>query len=597
MKKTTLFFVLISFCLCLFSQKVVTDSDIYLPGECVSFRVLSDNKTPIKNWEVTCFDSNEKIIFSKYILFPDNSLSFSLDLPWDIQQGEYRLTFKNSATEQTISAHIFVLFPKNNKIQLQCDIDSLISLKSNLLKFSLLLKSDVNENIKVSYKIIRDNKVIKKAKSKIIINKPAQFTIAGVEFLKGDLLSFSYSFQKKKYYDIIPIKFIDSKSDVTFAVEGETLIENETNKVGFLSVGSDLKPVKRNFKLMNSNNEQLVTFENVAAANFEFIPLPNTTYFLVDQYGNKYDLLNNYLSFFNKMHEQNDSHIKLNFSKNEKSIIIDKVQKDSSNINCSVNLVRHNRVLPFINWNRISLNFVFNNKVLELLNKYDNMDLGDLQVILCKYYKESKKFLSYSDYDIYNLLNAEYFYNLNYNNGASEIPKVKSKEAYLVALEQGTSVINVISMIKSYTLMGDKIIFPGGLNSINSQEGALIVIDGIKMGSSSSALSRVNPNDITKIFISTNISDIQKYSSFNSVGLIDITTKKGGLTKEEKLLDGFVNSDKKLNTLLWLPNFDMTKTAKVAIGEQNQKGQFVIRVTGIDSNSNIYYATRKIKID
>jgi len=592
MKKTTLFFVLISYCLCLFSQKVVTDRDIYLPGENVSFRILTDNKTPIKDWKVSCFDNEEKIILFKEILFRDNSLSFSFELPWEIQQGEYRLTFENSETEQTTSAHIFVLFPKDNKIQLQCEIDSLISLKSSSLKFSLLLKSDVNENVKVTYKIIRDNKVITKAKSKIVINKPEQLTIAGIEFIEGDLLSFSYSFQKKKYSNVIPIKFIDSKSNVTFAVEGETLIENKINKVGFLSVGCDLKPLKRNFKLMNSNNQQLMTFENVAAANFEFTPLPNTSYFLVDQYGNKYDFkLRKYRAF-----KSDEIDISISYDNANKIV---NINGDFGKIkdNSILDIVDGERVLPFIKWINYNALFLFNDSVIELINNIDiNGNYSKLYLTLNKYNCGDELFICNKEDDIIRLFNYKKFCNLHYNNGMNTMPKIEIKEAYKIALEKGTPLLDVIRIIKPYTVQGELIFFRG-VNSIMMPEGALIVLDGTILGTHISDLSFIDPKNVDKLKVSTEPKDILKYSGVNSVGLIEITTKKGDMEKNELDISRYNQSVNQLNTLLWLPNLDLTKTSKVAIGEQNQKGQYVIRVTGIDSNSNIHYANRKIKID
>ncbi|RKD92225.1 MG2 domain-containing protein [Mangrovibacterium diazotrophicum] len=100
-------------------------------------------------------------------------------------------------------------------------------------------------------------------------------------------------------------------------------------------------------------------------------------------------------------------------------------------------------------------------------------------------------------------------------------------DAYKKQLASGGSLLDVIKMIKPYTLDGDKIIFPGGNNSLMFQDGALIVLDGQKMGTSASFLSSISPYDVESISVSTKPIDIQQYTGLNSVGLIEITTKKG----------------------------------------------------------------------
>lgn len=100
-------------------------------------------------------------------------------------------------------------------------------------------------------------------------------------------------------------------------------------------------------------------------------------------------------------------------------------------------------------------------------------------------------------------------------------------DQYKQYLASGSSLLDVIKMIKPFTLDGDKIIFPGGTNSLLFQDGALIVIDGQRMGTSAGALNAISPLDVESIDISTRPIDIQQYTGLNSVGLIDIKTKKG----------------------------------------------------------------------
>lgn len=99
------------------------------------------------------------------------------------------------------------------------------------------------------------------------------------------------------------------------------------------------------------------------------------------------------------------------------------------------------------------------------------------------------------------------------------------KESYIRLLESGMDIIDVINSIKSCRLDGNKIIFAGGNNSINYQQGALIVINNQLMGEDASILETLSPQEIKSIRISTDPVDIHRYSAFNVVGVIDITLK------------------------------------------------------------------------
>jgi len=102
---------------------------------------------------------------------------------------------------------------------------------------------------------------------------------------------------------------------------------------------------------------------------------------------------------------------------------------------------------------------------------------------------------------------------------------------YKAMLENGTSLLDVIQTIKPYNLAGSNIVFMGSANSFIAQGGALIVIDGVSRGTDAAVLSNLSPYDVEKIFISTNPIDIQRYTGLNSVGLIEITLKKGEIVE------------------------------------------------------------------
>lgn len=136
------------------------------------------------------------------------------------------------------------------------------------------------------------------------------------------------------------------------------------------------------------------------------------------------------------------------------------------------------------------------------------------------------------------LLQASYFEN-NPDLFASVPDKViepnKRKDDFWKAyLDQSTNLLDIINMIKPFDLMGERIVFKGSHNSLMNQGGALIVVDGQQLGTSASTLSAIPPLTVEDINVSTKLSDVAKYTGLNSVGVIEITTKKGERIKPQK---------------------------------------------------------------
>jgi hypothetical protein len=113
----------------------------------------------------------------------------------------------------------------------------------------------------------------------------------------------------------------------------------------------------------------------------------------------------------------------------------------------------------------------------------------------------------------------------------SATSKRSRNESYKSLLQTATNLAEVIKMMKPYTITNGQIVFHGTQNSLFHQSGALIVLDGQKMGTSIDILNIIPPVDVETINISLDPMDIQKYTGFNSVGVIEITTKKGEFTK------------------------------------------------------------------
>jgi hypothetical protein len=104
----------------------------------------------------------------------------------------------------------------------------------------------------------------------------------------------------------------------------------------------------------------------------------------------------------------------------------------------------------------------------------------------------------------------------------------KGGEPYWKKYLTGSSnLLDVIKSIRPFEMTGGKIVFRG-MNSFIAQDGALIVIDGQRMGSDAAALNMINPQDVDDIRILLDPVEMGVYSGLNSIGVIEIKTKHGG---------------------------------------------------------------------
>ncbi len=144
------------------------------------------------------------------------------------------------------------------------------------------------------------------------------------------------------------------------------------------------------------------------------------------------------------------------------------------------------------------------------------------------------------------------------------------------------SIYDILMKVKPYTLVDNKIIFPSsGITSLNNQDGALVVIDGVKFGTDARALTNVAVSDIAKITASTNTMDVQKYSALNSVGIVEVFTKTGATTNTNETVP--VISD--ANPLFWQSDLKTNFFGKTTISFYNTKSSPVkISVAGINEN-------------
>ena len=109
-------------------------------------------------------------------------------------------------------------------------------------------------------------------------------------------------------------------------------------------------------------------------------------------------------------------------------------------------------------------------------------------------------------------------------------------------------VFSMIQQIKPFRLTDGRIIFTSVAPDTNGrQDGALIVVDGIMLGQDPRVIENMNPSDIDRINVSTEFVDIQRYTGFNTTGVIEIWTKTGRIRSGRTVKTGEsgteINSD------------------------------------------------------
>jgi hypothetical protein len=255
----------------------------------------------------------------------------------------------------------------------------------------------------------------------------------------------------------------------------------------------------------------------------------------------------------------------------------------------------------------------------------DGSGKGNYRVVLNKSFKDelvnSLKNVTTNDCHILDQLYDSNYFKDNpdfYKAGSSSKTRSGDKgtrEPYWKKnLASTTSILDIIKSIKPYELMGGKIVFRGG-NSIIAQDGALIVIDGIKMGTDPTALSSISPQDIEDIQIMLNPVDMSRYTSLNSVGIIEITTKRGGKKDSgttEVVDDKNSNTPKpfipeligneKYNlktTLQWIPVLftDENGEAIIPFKTGSIKSTFVLEITGFTDQGLWIENQTEIKVE
>ena len=183
----------------------------------------------------------------------------------------------------------------------------------------------------------------------------------------------------------------------------------------------------------------------------------------------------------------------------------------------------------------------------------------------------------------------------------NDIKKIQKKQASAEKAKQSgytadRNILDIINRIKPFQILGGEIKFSNvGNFSINNQKGALIVIDGIKMGTDVSVLNSIPVTDIARINASTNPSDIQKYSAMNSSGVVEIFMKKG-VKSNENDEDRIM---KRSNTFFWKTDLSTNTSGKASVNFSNNDtpSEVILTVQGITTdgftgNCSIHYSLK-----
>jgi len=214
----------------------------------------------------------------------------------------------------------------------------------------------------------------------------------------------------------------------------------------------------------------------------------------------------------------------------------------------------------------------------------------------------------------YSLLDVDRIYDQAYfNNNQNLFPRsqktiktnTQSLDNQRKLLSTATSIMDVIKSIKPFRIVNNQIVFYGSENSINFQGGALIVLDGQQMGTDTGVLNSLSPSEVDHINVSTNAMDIQKYTGFNTVGVVEIflkkakfnettvrkenTNKYNGANRIPNIFPTESTKLENLTTLLWIPEQKVDETGQFEFEITAGKviSDFVIEVQGATIDGRI----------
>jgi hypothetical protein len=131
-------------------------------------------------------------------------------------------------------------------------------------------------------------------------------------------------------------------------------------------------------------------------------------------------------------------------------------------------------------------------------------------------------------------------------NNMAKLMKPKSSAVPEKNLDSNKDIMDLIFEKKPYKLVNGKIVFISqGPNTMLYEQGAAIAVDGVYRGTDVSVLRNIMRVDIDRVNVSTNPSDVQRYTGLNSTGIIEVYTK--GATNAQRMQSEAISNDKSLS--------------------------------------------------
>ncbi|MFO7655568.1 MAG: hypothetical protein R6W78_00725 [Bacteroidales bacterium] len=229
--------------------------------------------------------------------------------------------------------------------------------------------------------------------------------------------------------------------------------------------------------------------------------------------------------------------------------------------------------------------------------------------LLDKYVAEKEAWQFEQLKDLLNYRNPMLLYSGKYSHGNEKRKKEFTGKGYnYKKYSLYKNVADIISELKSYNLVNGEIVFVGHEHSTGTPHGALIVVDGIALGTSAGILDSISPKVVQDISVSTSPSVIQRYSARNSMGVIEIYTLRGldnrgmgaihDIQKDILMLGHeFSGPDYSLEdipgddirtTLFWKPDLTIAgkSTEIIAFYTSDTEGKYICTFTTTDKHGN-----------
>ena len=267
-----------------------------------------------------------------------------------------------------------------------------------------------------------------------------------------------------------------------------------------------------------------------------------------------------------------------------------------------------------INYNYLTIAVAVENErsgsILRLFDHYSDNTLDHLIVD-----REQWKYNQTADLIKYG--NPLLLYTGRYGQGKIQGKKgTRRKGYYYERFASYVSVLDILKEIKDHQIVNREVIFTGRSSPPGDLRGAIIVLDGIAIGSDIEILNRISPKEIRNISISTWPSDIQKYTNLNSAGIIEISTisghQDGSQTHMREFQQDLLKIDHQLGspdyasgdsppsdnriTLFWKPDVTVEQSGsdKLVFYTSDMTGVFSCVLQGTDRQGHFF--SKKINI-